>query len=84
MREAHALQQIFGIGRPCAAALVFSQQQALSTRAVNRILEQGTWEPVPGASGTLQTQGFDPWFAEQVAAPVSTYPDQPLFNSAGC
>jgi uncharacterized protein (DUF1800 family) len=63
--------------------LCFSQQQALSTRAVNRILEQGTWGPVPGASGSLQTQGFDAWFAEQVAAPVSTYPDQPLFNSAG-
>ncbi len=65
--------------------LCFSQTQApvLSTRAANRILEQATWGPNPADTTALQTEGFETWFAQQVAAPVSTYPDQPLYNSAG-
>ncbi len=62
--------------------LCFSQAQ-VSTRAANRILEQATWGPTPAATAALQAQGFEAWFAQQVAAPVSTYPDQPLYNSAG-
>ena len=69
-----------------AACLPFASHlcgQALSDRAANRILEQATWGPAPAGSSTLQSQGFDAWFAEQVSAPVSSYADQPLFNAAG-
>jgi uncharacterized protein (DUF1800 family) len=55
----------------------------LSTRAINRILEQGTWGPTLTLPATLQHQGFDAWFAEQVNAPISSYPDQPMLDSAG-
>ncbi len=66
-------------------ALCFAQTQPqlLSARAANRILDQATWGPTPASSAALQTQGFDAWFAAQVAAPISTYSDQPLSNSAG-
>jgi uncharacterized protein (DUF1800 family) len=55
----------------------------LSIRTVNRILEQGTWGPTPTLPAALRQQGFDVWFAEQVNAPISTYPDQPMFTSDG-
>lgn len=58
-------------------------QVPLPTRTVYRVLEQGTWGPTPAGSTTLQTNGFDAWFAEQVAAPISTYADQPLLASNG-
>src|SRR5690349_15694125 len=63
----------------CAA----SPSQVLSTRAVNRILEQGSWGPGLEPSLTLAQQGFEAWFQEQVDAPVSTFTDQPFYNSDG-
>lgn len=76
--------------RLLSAALVFllpclsgAQSPALTHRAASRILEQGTWGPTPAEVQHLQEVGFDQWFAEQVAAPASTYPDQPYYNSAG-
>jgi uncharacterized protein (DUF1800 family) len=55
----------------------------LSARAINRILEQATWGPTLTPPGTLQHRGFPDWFAEQINAPVSTYPDQPMYDSTG-
>jgi uncharacterized protein (DUF1800 family) len=67
-----------------ALALSFTAQtQVLSNRAANRILEQGTWGPSVQPSATLVQKGFDAWFQEQVNAPLSTFADQPYYNSAG-
>ena len=55
----------------------------LSNRTVNRILEQGTWGPTLTPPATLQKKGLQAWFIEQVGAPISTYPDQPLLNADG-
>ncbi len=55
----------------------------LSVRAINRVMEQGTWGPTPTPPVTLQEKGVDAWFAEQINAPISTYPDQPMLNSQG-
>ncbi len=57
--------------------------QLLSPRAASRILDQGTWGPVPGAVPIVQAQGFERWFTEQVLAPQSTYPDQPFLDANG-
>ena len=65
------------------ALSVTAQTQILSNRAANRILEQGTWGPAAPPSATLLQQGFEPWFQEQVNAPVSMFADQPYYNSAG-
>lgn len=59
------------------------QAQQLSVRAANRLLEQATWGPTPGSASVLQTTTFDAWFAQQVAAPVSSYADQAILNAAG-
>ncbi len=58
-------------------------QTAMSTRAANRVLEQGTWGPTATGSFVLERKGFDDWFKYEVAAPVSTFTDQPLLNAAG-
>jgi len=42
-----------------------------------RILEQATWGPSAASIAELQTKGFELWFQNQVAAPISTYPNQP-------
>lgn len=55
----------------------------MSYRMANRILEQSTWGPTHVSTLLLQRQGFETWFASQVAAPVSTYTDQPRFNDVG-
>src|SRR3954447_9675590 len=55
----------------------------ISSRAVNRILEQGTWGPTPTLPATLQEDSLEAWFAEQVNAPIPTYPDQPMLTSDG-
>lgn len=55
----------------------------MSSRMANRILEEATWGPTPIGTLLLQRQGFDTWFEDQIAAPVSTYTDQPQFNSLG-
>jgi uncharacterized protein (DUF1800 family) len=73
---------------PSAAALalalsVTAHTQVLSSRAANRILEQGTWGPGVQPPATLLQQGFDAWFQEQVNAPVSTFADQAFYNAAG-
>lgn len=60
-----------------------SGSSTLSLRAAHRLLEQGTWGPQLGDYWALQTKTFDDWFAAQVAAPVSTYDDQPLLDSNG-
>jgi uncharacterized protein (DUF1800 family) len=66
----------------CLPAFLAAQstQQLLSTRAANRILEQGTWGPTPADMRSLETQGFDAWFAAQLSAPASTFPDQPAID----
>ncbi|HWF47262.1 MAG TPA: DUF1800 family protein [Bryobacteraceae bacterium] len=56
---------------------------ALSPREAARILEQGTWGPTPSEIASLQSQGLKNWLAAQFAAPISTYADQPLLDSAG-
>jgi uncharacterized protein (DUF1800 family) len=48
-----------------------------------RILEQATWGPNAQSIAELQTKGFDQWFADQVAAPMTTYPNQPMLGSDG-
>ena len=67
----------------CCAPPVQTYAQALTPRAANRILEQATWGPTPESSLQLQALGLKSWFAHQVAAPISTYPDQPLLNAQG-
>lgn len=52
-------------------------------QTVNRILEQGTWGPTPTPPIILQEKGLPAWFVEQVKAPISTYPDQPMLNADG-
>jgi uncharacterized protein (DUF1800 family) len=61
----------------------FNDPWAVNSRAANRILEQGTWGPTPTLPATLQEDGLEAWFAEQVNAPISTYPDQPMLTSDG-
>ena len=58
-------------------------QSGLSHRAANRVLEQASWGPTQTPSQILESQGFDAWFASQLSAPISTYPDQAEYNSAG-
>lgn len=69
----------------CLTALpgVCLAQSGLTHRAANRILEQATWGPTPTPDATLETKGFEAWFASQLTAPVSTYSDQAEFNSLG-
>jgi uncharacterized protein (DUF1800 family) len=55
----------------------------VNSRAINRILEQGTWGTTLTPPATLKEKGFNEWFAEQVNAPISTYPDQPMLTAAG-
>jgi len=52
---------------------------ALTARAANRLLEQGAWGPSPSDMSALQTQDLNAWFDAQVAAPISTYPNQPYY-----
>ncbi len=66
-----------------SAALCQAQSPALSHRAANRIQEQATWGPPQNSDIVLETQGFDAWFQAQVSAPISTYGDQPQFDSKG-
>ena len=42
-----------------------------------RILEQATWGPTAASIATLQKQGFERWFQDQVSAPISKYANQP-------
>lgn len=65
------------------AAGVCSAQSPVSHRAANRILEQATWGPTQTPDLILETEGFEPWFSSQINAAVSTYADQPQYNSAG-
>jgi uncharacterized protein (DUF1800 family) len=60
-----------------------AQSQALTPTAAARILEQATWGPTPASVTQLQTLGFDQWFANQVAAPITTYSNQPMLGSDG-
>jgi uncharacterized protein (DUF1800 family) len=48
-----------------------------------RILEQATWGPTPASVQELQTKGFDQWFKDQVAATMTTYPNQPMLGPTG-
>ncbi len=65
------------------AVSVCPAQSGLSQRAASRILEQATWGPTQTPDPLLQSQGFDAWFAAQLSASISTYSDQPQFNSLG-
>jgi len=55
----------------------------MSAAAASRILEQATWGPTPASVAALQSTGFDNWFANQVATPMTTYPNQPMLTSTG-
>lgn len=57
-----------------------SESSTLSLRAAHRLLEQGTWGPQLGDYWALKSMTFDDWFNAQVAAPISTYADQPLID----
>ena len=55
----------------------------MSIRAAARVLEQGTWGTTVTGIINLRSRGFNNWFAQQVAAPISAYPDQPLLYPDG-
>lgn len=55
----------------------------MSIRAAGRVLEQATWGPRIADLITLRSRGFNRWFDQQVAAPISVYPDQPLLYPDG-
>jgi len=65
------------------AVSVCQAQSGLSHRAANRVLEQATWGPTQTPDSTLETQGFEAWFAGQISASSSTYPDLPQYNAQG-
>ncbi len=68
------------------SALVCSAQSpgpGMPASTAGRILEQCTWGPTPATVQALQKAGFDKWFASQVAAPITTYPNQPMLGSDG-
>jgi len=48
-----------------------------------RILEQATWGPTKQSISELQNKGFDQWFADQLTAPVTSYPNQPMLGLDG-
>lgn len=58
-------------------------QTPISARAMNRVLEQGTWGPTTSGSILLERKGFDAWFNNQVAVSPSSFTDQALLNAAG-
>jgi len=60
-----------------------SPPQGMPASTAARILEQATWGPTAATIADLQSKGFDAWFAAQVAAPITTYPNQPMLNSSG-
>ncbi|MFN0119154.1 MAG: DUF1800 family protein [Blastocatellia bacterium] len=52
-----------------------------------RFLEQATFGPADALIAKVQAQGFDAWLTEQFSAPVSAYPDLPVFpasSATGC
>jgi uncharacterized protein (DUF1800 family) len=63
------------------SAQISSPGMPASTAA--RVLEQATWGPTPASIQTLQKQGFDQWFANQIAAPITVYPNQPMLGPDG-
>jgi uncharacterized protein (DUF1800 family) len=65
------------------SVVCLAQTPQLTVRAANRILEQATWGPTQAATTELQQEGFQAWFQQQVAAPISTYADEPLLNAQG-
>ena len=50
-------------------------------RTALRILDQGTWGATAASISELQAAGFNTWYANQVNAPISSIPDQPLLNA---
>ena len=64
----------------CAAQ---SPPPGMPASTAARILEQATWGPNAQSITELQTKGFDQWFADQVAAPVTSYPNQPMLGPDG-
>ncbi|MCC6419244.1 MAG: DUF1800 family protein [Gemmataceae bacterium] len=58
-----------------------NQPTSPSTPDTVRFLEQATWGPTPALIGQVQAQGFDAWLDAQFAAPVSVYPDLPLYSN---
>jgi uncharacterized protein (DUF1800 family) len=55
----------------------------MSASTAAGILEQATWGPTQASITELQTEGFDLWFANQLKAPITSYPTQPSINSLG-
>jgi uncharacterized protein (DUF1800 family) len=64
----------------CAAQ---SPPPGMPASTAARILEQATWGPTDAAVLELQTKGFDKWYADQMAAPITSYPNQPMLASDG-
>ncbi len=60
-----------------------AQITAMPASTASRILEQATWGPTEQSVRELQAKGFDQWFTDQVNAPISTYPNQPMLGSDG-
>lgn len=65
------------------ACFAQSPGPGMPASTASRILEQCTWGPTPASVQALQTMGFDKWFASQIAAPITTYPNQPMLGSDG-
>ncbi len=66
-----------------AAGFAQSGPPALSVQAFHRLMEQATWGPQVGDYWASSAKDFDTWFQNQLAAPVSTFADQPLLNATG-
>lgn len=63
-------------GSPASNGVVVSFQTAnpqMSYETAYHFLEQATWGPTPADIQNLQQIGFSAWFAQQAAAPLSTY-----------
>ncbi len=79
------LKRFAVVGLVVSAVLCSAQSPGPGMPAATaaRILEQATWGPTPASIQALQTAGFDKWFASQVAAPITTYPNQPMLGPNG-
>jgi uncharacterized protein (DUF1800 family) len=53
---------------------------AMSDRAAERLLDQGTWGPTPADIAHLQQVGITAWLNEQFQDAPSYLPDQPLLD----
>jgi uncharacterized protein (DUF1800 family) len=57
-----------------AAASTTESVPPIGYAAAARFLEQATWGPTAADIANLQKIGFNAWFAEQLSAPISSFP----------